>query len=438
VDLVTQQHAWELLLPVRTPGWALGAVFIVRDATVSPQQARREAIVSALCLVAFLFSLSLVVFRPEGGDTKRLWAVAIAASVLMGGTTAYIWYLVITQPDQRQDAAQRLTNLRSVETFEEAEMRRSRASRFEEPTFVPTGLLVQSINLQSATDVLVTGYVWQKYADDVPASVTRAVSFPEMESGSITEAYRRRGRGETVIGWSFSITLRQSHTGQNRYPLDDVDVRVRLWPHDFDKNVILVPDLEAYTTLIPSSLPGLTANPKVAGWSLRASYFGFQEFAGKANFGIDQFAGERQAPELFFATVMRRNFLNAFVSSLLPLMVVTFLVFVLLMLVNKNEQKKGLGFNALSLVSSSAALLFAVILGQSTLREKLAASGLVYLEYFYLVMYFAITVICIGAIMFVEEVELSYVQYRDHLIPKLLYWPVLTAYALVVTILTYY
>ena len=119
---------------------------------------------------------------------------------------------------------------------------------------------MQSINLQSATDVLVTGYVWQRYADDVPAGIARAVSFPEMESGSITEAYRRRGRGETVIGWSFSMTLRQTLRGQNRYPLDDVDVRIRLWPHDFDKNVILVPDLEAYTTLIPSSLPGLTAN----------------------------------------------------------------------------------------------------------------------------------------------------------------------------------
>jgi hypothetical protein len=71
--------------------------------------------------------------------------------------------------------------------------------------------------------------------------------------------------GTTVVGWYFEAPVRQmeetraagerspdTNTFEQRsfdyadYPFDDKVIRLRIWPADFENNVVLVPDFDAY------------------------------------------------------------------------------------------------------------------------------------------------------------------------------------------------
>ena len=57
------------------------------------------------------------------------------------------------------------------------------------------------------------------------------------------------------------------------------------------------------------------------------------------------------------------------------------------------------------------------------LRQQFLGSGLVYLEYFYLLMYFIILVVTAYTYSVSAGWRIRILLYKDHLIPKLLYWP---------------
>lgn len=127
----------------------------------------------------------------------------------------------------------------------------------EPPVYIPTGVLVQSIEFVGAYNVTVTGYIWQKYADSVPPEFSRGVIMPEGDVVEFGEpAYRRRNADGEVLGWYFQTTLRQPFF-YAQYPFDRQDIWLRLWYKDFDRNVILVPDFAAYSNHDHATLIGL-------------------------------------------------------------------------------------------------------------------------------------------------------------------------------------
>lgn len=57
--------------------------------------------------------------------------------------------------------------------------------------------------------------------------------------------YRKEQGNEIVFGWYVNTSLRQTFD-YSHYPFDRQDIWLRLWHLNFDRNVILVPDLKAY------------------------------------------------------------------------------------------------------------------------------------------------------------------------------------------------
>jgi hypothetical protein len=113
-------------------------------------------------------------------------------------------------------------------------------------------MYLESIQFKGPYNVKVSGYVWQLYANDVPKYIDKGVEFPEAEYSTLEQVYSGRQGDEELIGWSFSATLRQQSNYQE-YPLDRQQIWILLWHPDFEHDVYLVPDLESYTTLDPTS-----------------------------------------------------------------------------------------------------------------------------------------------------------------------------------------
>ena len=94
-------------------------------------------------------------------------------------------------------------------------------------------------------------------------------------------------RFDEVIGWNFRSVLRQQFN-YAKYPFDREEVWIRMWSRDFDKNIILTPDLVSYHTTDPGSKPGLELQDFVLeDWDITETFFSYRDNTYETNFGIE-------------------------------------------------------------------------------------------------------------------------------------------------------
>ncbi len=378
---------------------------------------------------------------------RTWWRIAIAGSVVMVLLVAWMWYRVDTT---HLVEANPLTRPERVDAYLEAHDERYGSTADEEPIAIRTGVFLQSLAFVSACDISISGYVWQVYLDGVHDGLDRGFVLPEAidsNDGVMEEVYRRPVTVETadgpvegeVIGWYVEATLRQRFD-YSRYPLDHKEVWIRMWHTDFDRNVVLVPDLGAYDSTLPGATFGVEEQIVLAGWDIEKSFFRYVLSSYDTNFGIADYVGQDHFPELHFNLVIRRNFLNAFFINLVPLLLIAGLLFAVLMTVTDHPERRGrLGFNDMNVIGAASALFFVVLLAHIQLREQFESDRLVYLERFHLLMYLTLLLVSVFTYVFsvghgrIAEI----VRWRDGLAMKLAYWPYLTGSAVPITLLSF-
>ena len=425
----TGQSSWVFYESIPSTNWTLGVVFFEEEEFQKSKNDHRHLKISfGMAIIAFLFFLSTIVFRIDKGNTRNLWIIVIIFSILCLSGMGFIWSITLDDPPAKVkqdveifDRVGIETALHKLSPSEEANMVR-----------VPTGIFLQSIEFSSANNVIVTGYIWQKYSDGMLDDISSGFIFPEAESIDVEEAYREDG----VIGWYFRAVLRQPFD-YSQYPFDREDVWIRLWHKDFHRNIILVPDLGSYDTTNPDQKPGLERNSVLEGWDIHSSFFSYRNNEYNADFGVSDY--RQELPELYFNVGMKRDFLTSIISDMIPIIVVSFLLFAVLIISTKSDKKINIyGFSSSTVLSYCAALFFVLIISHVSLREKLAATGIIYLECFYFILYFVLLVVSINSILLASDNSYGFIIYRDNLIIKLLYWPVVLATLLVITIINFY
>ena len=159
---------------------------------------------------------------------------------------------------------------------------------------IPTGIFIQSLKFFNSTEVNLSGYIWQRYSDGVhdalkPAPGVAGFILPEqVQSGDDVEpreVYRIRQGDEEVIGWYFEATLRQPFD-YFFYPFDHKTVWVRMWPQQFARNVVLVPDFSAYRATGLSDVFGIENEIVLGAWERENTFFDFKPTCYDTNFGI--------------------------------------------------------------------------------------------------------------------------------------------------------
>ncbi len=119
----------------------------------------------------------------------------------------------------------------------------------------------------------------------------------------------------------------------------------------------------------------------------------------------------------------------------MPLMTVSALLFAVLMTVSADPDKAALlGFNTSEVVAVCSALFFVVMLAHIQLRQQFAGARIVYLEYFYFIVYLAVVGVTVNSYLFSIGRPWIVLQYRDNLVPKMLFWPLLLGSGTVVTL----
>lgn len=436
---VTGQGIWIFSEPIPVVGWSLGAVFLKEEVTLEPRLVRQGFIRIACGVMTFFFFFSVIVFRADHATRQNLWLVAGSSAVLLVTGVCFTWWLTLHYPDRNGESGVHISDQQQLQQFLAQHTRTNTAVVAGSTSVqIPTGILIQTMRFGSANDVAVSGYIWQHYSKDSVETLTQGFQLPDAETADIKEAYRRTEPQGEVVGWQFRATLRERFEETQKYPFDRALVRIRLLPRDLDKNVRLIPDLYAYQLLVGSTLPGVAKNLVLPGWSLEQSYFSYREESSGANFGLPDSVSREHSIELGFTIAAQRQFLDPFISSVLPLVVVASLLFGLLVVISQDSTKvTASGFKATDILRASVTLLFPVLVSQVNLRSRINANTIIYVEYFYFVTYLAILGVAANVLVFTLTRN-PMARFQDNLIPKLLFWPLLLGAWFVVTLVFLY
>ncbi|MCP4872430.1 MAG: hypothetical protein GY898_27360 [Proteobacteria bacterium] len=390
-----------------------------------------------------LFGLLFSIFGVS--DPERLaWIASVWSSLGAVTLIGTIWATAALHPTPPSPDDEPILSAADLAIFEQHWRDAAGGAKF-----VETGLFLQSIEFQSANNVTIAGLAWQRFPLEGASCEKRETEPPEEprfylpeadpgEEWQISLAYHRcddEQYMEEVQGWRFRALLRQDFN-YDLYPLDPQEIWVRLLPLEFDKNVVLVPDLIAYDRTARASLPGLDRDLILPGWDKDGSGFAFRRRAYNTNFGITNYVGQADFPELVYTVSLKRSFLGPFVGKVIPLGVSAAMLFCMLLLGTRKAKYEGaFGFTALEVVLGAAALFFVVIFDHSALRDDLATTRPFYLEYFYFVMYVCLVLVCMNAIAFAMGKGRP-ILFRDNLIPKVAFWPiVLGAIGVITTVM---
>jgi len=85
----------------------------------------------------------------------------------------------------------------------------------QKPYRIPTVFFIQSLAFSTASDVNITGYIWQKYPKDFPQDFVKGIVFAEEVNSVNTRLDKfyestgeQNGIQYDVIGWHSDVTIR--------------------------------------------------------------------------------------------------------------------------------------------------------------------------------------------------------------------------------------
>ena len=372
---------------------------------------------------------------------KIYWVFSYFISLIFLVILLFMWYSIDSKKGNFNHIISDKQDLNSF-LDEYNELYRNASSK--KTYYIPTGVFVQSIYFIDPFTVSMTGYVWQKYANNIPLSIERDFTFPQVVESADTFtkdiAYKHHNKESKVIGWYFEGYFRQDFVYDD-YPLDNQEVWLKITPKSFLKNVILVPDFDAYENDSFTNVFGIDQGIVLNLYSLENTYFNYKYLSYDTNFGDTNFDIQNNFPELNFNILLKRKYMNAFVIYLLPIFVVLILLFALLMTISNISHSKSLfDFSLSSLLGTAAALVFVAILSHIDLKRSMEGTSVMYLEYFYILTYLMISLVTLDAYFFSEPKfrNIKIVQYENNLIPKLLYWPLILMSLISITYFNFY
>lgn len=423
IDPITQKSSWVAHAPIAESGWTYISTNIEDELVENTLDQShvfkvRTLVLVTVAILALWLYVGMRVYCSR--HIMTAWPTSLACSI-----TLVIALIVMGSYFNTVERGRRLETITNIQQLKELTAKNHLHRRVDnkEPIDIPTGLFIQSIEFQSSNNVLITGYVWQR----VPTGkITPGIIFPEAISGSeLKQVYSSRIDDDTLTGWYFETEFRQPFD-YSRYPLDNKNVWIRLWHGHFAENVILVPDLSSYDTLAAELTPGIESTIVLSGWNLKASGFQYVKHSYNSSFGFPMSPQHGNVPELYYTVKLERNFIDAFVTNLVPLIVVSIMLFAILLTITHDKDRAGLfGADAFSVVTTTAGLFFIVLVAHIQLRKEFTLPHIIYLEYFYLVMYIAILWVSVAAFLVSSAKQGQLMHYRDGLFAKIFYWPMI-------------
>ncbi|MFD7988086.1 hypothetical protein ACFV4M_32600 [Kitasatospora indigofera] len=390
------------------------------------QHGGRLAVVLA-CSVLGLALVAWLLLRPRPARPAALSWFSASVSALCLLATVFIW-VAVAADDTLAGAPG------TVVTAQDAATSYLRDDGRDGMQQIPTGVMIQTAQFTDANNIRLTGYLWQR----LPAGAdtkTPAVDLPAAVDGS--------GVGEQVflhtnsdstqtVGWKLRTTLREQFD-YTHYPLDQQVIWATMWPKT--PGTVLVPDFAAYPPWVPEHNQGLYAGMVTGEWRTHFTAFSMGESTTGTTFGRSDASPEATVAALHFSTGVTREFLSPLLDRLVPLIVITLLVFASLFVVTTDTDRRSLaGFSTWTVLGFCGAMMLVVAVQHSSLRSTTGSTGVVYAEYFYFILYLVIALVAFNVVEYTSTRRFGFLDWNGNMAARLLYWPVVTVLLFATTV----
>ncbi len=460
---ITGAPSWLISEPLEGTDWTIVGIFDKSELNINPNVLRQNLIIPSIGAVFFMIFFTFFIFSLFAGDrVARWWLASGIISFALIGQIIWIWSATYMYPEFRKEKAYFVKNKAELHAYLKEKITSPRYGKKTKPTssndqeeapkdlsliertkdaliygyqdarYIPTGIFVNNLQFVASNQIQVSAYIWQRFTDGLHDMIPRGFILPQSTETKVTEISRiKEGNTETIL-WEVYAKLGQFlHFA--KYPFDTKTLRIQLWHRYIKKNIVLVPDLDSYQLINPRSLPGIDADAYLPGWNIIASNFGYQTVNYSSNFGsysvgpfgIYKSVDKSDVPELHFDILVTRRLIDTLVSDLLPIAVIAVLLFVILL--TSIQQK-------FAVIGSCASVFFATVFAQVRFRAKIPQAQVVYFESFYFLMYAIILAILVITILQQLNLNFPLIRYRNNIIPKLLYWPLLFASLVSITL----
>lgn len=485
VNTVTDQMSWMFYEPLNGTPWTFISTFVEDDLglqTKSLQQVFLKAMIGTLLLLLLILLLAMLLY----GSSRFYiyWVMSITASFACIAAMIVVWYLAVNYscvppPDNvmidsvpalekyRADLAQEITSAHGGQQFtgfsvptELIEEDSNSSAEYDKSGYnfsvinsynwavkdkqlieIPTGIYVSEVDFNAAlgiNKVKVSGILWQRFKKGQHDAIVRGVFFPQALESDMQQLTKTSLYNDELVTWKFVATLVQDFNVRN-YPFDERNINIRIFSKDFSKPVILIPDLAAYKILAPTALPQLTTELRTAlpEWYFEKTFFSFKDVLYLTNFGYYtadsvETSSRSESVDLFLNITLKRFIASTLLLNLIPIIIILMLLFLVLMLT-------GLGILKIEhVLASVASLFFTAMLAYNRFYEDVPVQYNVFLGSFYQMVEVTLFIVAVITMLYLRNVKLSIVTYHKMLLPRLLFWPLVSFWCLLQSLLYFY
>lgn len=356
-----------------------------------------------LVLWGFLIiSITALLLRAEELNPKTLWTLSFEFNIFC---TVLILFLFRDLPTISQQIEDRTASYRKTQEFFKAD---------PSVILIPTAVYLDSLSFPDDTSFLVTGFISQIYPKDT--SMTMGFLFPyqsALYSSTITEISRWETETSITILWYFGVGL-TSPFSTKFFPFDKRIAQITLWPTELHKNIVFFPNFLNFSTLDVLEKPGFDSSVNPSGWSILGSNFLLNN---QAPYKFFEPSKTDEPLTYVFALNLEREFLGAFLSNILVLVLCIFVAFLVLFI-----PRDSLLDSLFATISIFVGLIFIAVTNHSSLRDTLEVSSFAYCEYLFISFYILLLAITID---FILRRSKTSTQFDQNYILAICYWPAL-------------
>ncbi len=430
-NFITDTSGQEKLIivhEVEGTSWLIGLVLDVDELMTYRAHYYQEyvnGIIFSSSTLLILLLLGWLVYRPK--ITTLYFTSLMISLVLLITASAYIFYnshtLEITET--------KIFNQSSLNKYLQSTI----ISKYKGENFVkiPTGIYIQNMSFANDGKIDLSGFIWQK----IPASVksdqiVEGFVFPQQTQQTHYKKIYEKSLGHfNLFGWQFETSLNINYDNR-QFPFGKNLLEIEIAPEKIGENIILVPDLSAYENIKPSALPGVYTNLKLKNWVIAASYFSYKPSISEVDFGMSHKSYISKLPVLSFNLVLKNRMVSPLITFVIPLLIIGLLCY--LSLIQEKDHNKIVTLRTLSY---SASLLFILAILHIALRNNILSFEITFAEYCYIMMYIMVTLVTINNLLLAKKAPIKFIHYRDNLLPKILYWPLITGFILLLAVLLF-
>lgn len=461
VNSKTDNNAWLSSATIPAAGnWLLFGIFDVFPQNDLVRQQLMRVILALLITCIFAITFCLIHIK---ATIWFLWFFSGVLSLVIAVTVAALWIITALYPHYKQDQVMPVRNKISLYQFLDQLSLTHKSHnttdiaekiaqenpimhnfdyylhyRYKAGRYVPTGFLIQDINFISKDQIEFVGIIWQRYFAEIHDGVSRGFILQQLTGRPDIEEISRANTGkEETIVWLVHAQLNQIMSYRD-FPFDVKNIHIQISHKDFDKNIVLVPDLDSYSMLNPETMPGVSDQAHLAGWRLHSSFFGYEIMDYRTTFGMYAYGpfgiwkqlDKSHVPELHFIVQAKRYLIETLTMDVITLLVIALILFILLF----TYQERGFS----NTLSTFGAVLFSTILAQQYFKVKIPSEEFVYFESFYFIMYLAILTTLILSLLDYFETNIRFIRYKNNFIARLLFWPCLLGIVCFITVFYLY